>query len=67
MRLDKMVTNIPRIKSALDFFVNTIFVCHCCFEIIELRHIFIGFISDQRAVILISVLVFICRPTSLLA
>jgi hypothetical protein len=37
-----MVTSIPRIQSALDFFLNEVLIYYCCYQIFEIYHILLG-------------------------
>jgi hypothetical protein len=52
--LNRMVACIPRIKSALNFFMNAVLICS---QIFEIRHIFIVFISNQYILILPCILI----------
>jgi len=52
-----MVANIPQVLSALNFSVNAIFIRYCFSQVLEICHVFKGFISNQHMVILSA---FIC-------
>jgi len=45
--LNRMVESIPKIYSAPNFFTNTIFICYCCCQLLDLWNVFEGFISSQ--------------------
>jgi hypothetical protein len=55
--LNWMIPGIPRIHSALNFFVNAIFVWCCRSQIFELYHIFEGFICYHGVTVLSCILV----------
>jgi hypothetical protein len=53
--LNKMVAAISRNLSALNFFMNANFISYCESQVLELCHIFKGFIFNQKFMIFSSI------------
>jgi len=53
----------PECNLHFNLFVKAILMCHCCFQILQLFHVYRGFISSQYIAILSCILVARCGLT----
>jgi len=47
---------LPEFNLVLNFFVNIIFICYCCSQVLEISHIFEGLIGNHYNIILAYIL-----------